>query len=800
MIKILIFTLSILITGKFIAHGQYYVATNGDDNNDGMSLSTPFRNIQTAADIMQEGDVCYIREGSYHESVKVNSSGKENAPLKFIAYNNEQVIISGADTVSAWDHHAGNIYKAKLDYLTDEVYRNDSMLIPARWPNLGSKDPLKPVFAFMDNGTDGTGGEIHHTIVDADLSEIGTELKGARIWFMSYIRWWSRTGLVDSVDGTNLYITIPDNRLWWGLIPQQNGSYYLYNSLDFLDTPNEWYQNPADSMLYIYSQDGNIPGNIMARRRKWAIDAGGKEYIQFHDISTMAAGINLDSANHCILNELTCKNVCSFYEIDFPLAREDSGFIMNKNTPGVGILITGTNNIMRNSSVEYSWGDGISLGGKNNNVFNCKVNDVNYIGNTPSAISPAGSKLTIEYCEIFRTGRSGICFRADSSRFNHNHIYNIGLINWDLGGFYSNEEKGKYSFGTEIAYNLIHDIQTNESTGPGTNYGGNGIFLDNNTSGTLVHHNQISNFTAGGISLNWENQNNDIFHNTIIGEAMARYANGYNMTDVRVYNNVATGGNWKGTDVQNNVIQDDLYFLDVNNDDYRLTLSSPAIDSGILINGINDDYVGSAPDAGAIERQSSLSSNPGNDCLDTLFVSKGILVPSFSGDTMFYRVELPSGTVNIPSTTAVPENENATVQIIDPENLNGDQVERTATINVYAEDIINVRTYKVLFSVASVNTNVKQVNPGIEISPNPVDGNLNIYPNPAHNLLNIELKDGIGSNSTLSIINLQGKVIETVQTDNPGLVSIDISHLPKGLYLCHHTNGKETKTIKFIKQ
>jgi len=704
--KSLFLAFIILSISNFLGKAQYYVAISGDDDNDGLSLGTPFRNIQTAANKMKEGDVCYIREGTYRESIKVKSSGKESAPLKFIAYNNEQVIISGADTVSDWVHHAGNTYKAKLNYITDEVYRNDSMLIPARWPNLGSKDPLKPVFSYMDGGTDGTGGEVHHTIVDADLSGMASDLKGAKIWFMSYIHWWSRTGSVDSISGTNLYITVPENHLWWGLIPRKNGSYYLYNSLDLLDTSNEWYQDPSDSVLYVYSVNGNPPENMLAKHRKWAIDASSKDFVQFYGISTSAAGINLDSSNHCTLDGLTCKNVCSFYEIEFPLSREDTGFIMTENTPGVGILITGSGNIMRNSSVEYSWGDGISLGGINNKVFNCKVNDVNYIGNTPSAISPAGSKLEIEYCTIFRTGRSGIRFRADSSKFSHNHIYDIGYINWDLGGFYSNEEKGKYSLGTEISYNLIHDIQTNESTGPGTNYGGNGIFLDNNTCGILVHHNQIWNFTAGGIALNWKNINIDIFHNTIIGKAMARYANGYDMENVRVYNNFATKGSWIGTDKQHNIIHDTSSFVDAVNNDYRLKAGSPAIDSGLVIPTTDFSYHGEAPDVGALERTGSLSPNPDNVMLDTFFVSDGTMMPFFDSDTSLYRVNLPPGTLLIPEIIAIPKNKNARMEIMEPQNLKGDQVERVGTITVFAENLINVRTYKLIFDV-QLSSNAK---------------------------------------------------------------------------------------------
>ena len=75
---------------------------------------------------------------------------------------------------------------------------------------------------------------------------------------------------------------------------------------------------------------------------------------------------------------------------------------------------------------------------------------------------------------------------------------------------------------------------------------------------------------------------------------------------------------------------------------------------------------------------------------------------------------------------------------------------------------------------------------------------MSIYPNPANHLLNIALKGE--ASGTISIINLEGQVMETIQANRAGLVSIDISHLPNGFYICRHINDKETKTIKFIKQ
>src|SRR5689334_9873609 len=47
----------------------YYVSTTGSDNNNGTSLSTPWRTINKAAQTMVAGDTVYIRGGTYRESV-----------------------------------------------------------------------------------------------------------------------------------------------------------------------------------------------------------------------------------------------------------------------------------------------------------------------------------------------------------------------------------------------------------------------------------------------------------------------------------------------------------------------------------------------------------------------------------------------------------------------------------------------------------------------------------------------------------------------------------------------------------
>ena len=88
----------------------YYVATNGNDNNQG-TLQSPWRTIQHAADVMQPGDVVYIRGGEYNEQVQSVRNGTANAYITFAGYQNEVVIIRSPT------HHTGYGFQIQHPYI-----------------------------------------------------------------------------------------------------------------------------------------------------------------------------------------------------------------------------------------------------------------------------------------------------------------------------------------------------------------------------------------------------------------------------------------------------------------------------------------------------------------------------------------------------------------------------------------------------------------------------------------------------------------------------------------------------------
>lgn len=77
--------------------------------------------------------------------------------------------------------------------------------------------------------------------------------------------------------------------------------------------------------------------------------------------------------------------------------------------------------------------------------------------------------------------------------------------------------------------------------------------------------------------------------------------------------------------------------------------------------------------------------------------------------------------------------------------------------------------------------------------------NLTTYPNPVIDVLNIDLT-GVTGEGSLSILTLEGRVVQTQSTSGNRIITINLSHLSQGIYLCRYSNALEIRTVKIIKQ
>ncbi|MBI1247193.1 pectate lyase [bacterium] len=88
-----------------VSAAEYFVATDGSDNNPG-TIEAPLATIQHAEILVEPGDTVFIRGGTYHIQpsqiarqwriwayvIHLRKSGKEGLPIRYFAYQNERPI------------------------------------------------------------------------------------------------------------------------------------------------------------------------------------------------------------------------------------------------------------------------------------------------------------------------------------------------------------------------------------------------------------------------------------------------------------------------------------------------------------------------------------------------------------------------------------------------------------------------------------------------------------------------------------------------------------------------------------
>lgn len=77
---------------------------------------------------------------------------------------------------------------------------------------------------------------------------------------------------------------------------------------------------------------------------------------------------------------------------------------------------------------------------------------------------------------------------------------------------------------------------------------------------------------------------------------------------------------------------------------------------------------------------------------------------------------------------------------------------------------------------------------------------LNVYPNPVMDFLNIDLSGISEIQGTLKLISVEGTIVLCQEVYNEGVLVVNVSHLPKGIYICLYNNSTEVKTVKIIKE
>ncbi len=657
-----------------------YVAPNGNDNSsDPTSIDTPLRTIQKAASIVKAGETILIRGGTYRETVTAQLAASKENPILIRPYKNEKVVVSGAELVKGPWKKEGTIYVTDLNDTfessinqAEQLFVDGHMLHYARTPSTIPFEHFDPDHKFqvskvietknVPTGTEGPWGRVRpcgsmRAVFTCDeMTEPDGTWTGATVHMIvrddEFGGWgFGQVGPVLSHKNGQLEVLFysmreskPDQIAATEISPGEK--FYIFGKKAALDDEGEWFHDEKAGKIYVRLPNDADPNKhtIEVKRRDYAFDLSNSAHVTVKDLDIFAATVTTDKAfltgeggggwsysgrganeaspsgtgpaHHITLDGLRAKYVMHFIGT--------WGFAHGQWCRG-GIMLVGQDHVLKNSNIEYSAGNGVSLYGYRHKVLNNIVSNTNYSGAHAGAIATSQTHyqpkevkirptdIEIAHNTIYRTAFDGIQTQAFESstpenrgRIHHNFIDTCGLLNKDMGSvkFIHHHDKNQKVVRSRIDHNLIRGVHAAL---------GHGIYFDF-ADGFIVDHNIVwdvndfININDGGNML--IANNTGIAYSHGIGGMIRGGGNRFwNLERIEIRNNI-TNQDITQMDKRDprvhesfqqshNLAQIDPaeFFVDPDRGDFRLKPGSKAVDAGVKVDG----YTGDAPDIGAIE-------------------------------------------------------------------------------------------------------------------------------------------------------------------------------------------------------
>jgi hypothetical protein len=382
-----------LYSEELLPEANLYVDPSGDDSNDGKSIETPLRTIEAAQNLARAlvesgeiGDITiHIRKGTYYleKGLRFNSAdsreGNYKTTYKKYDEDTELPLLDGGKRITNWKPYKNGIYVADLPEGVKQIstlYENGNRVEKARHPNSGYSK-AKATAAISRDAFHFESGDIPKVSNPLEL-EIYIWPGGPS----GYINWSPVRAAIKSLNYDDYSVYLNKN------LTREIGTgsrYFVYNSLDLLDTPGEFYVDVEKNKIYYMPVSTDIKNAVIVAPAQF-------------DLIT-ASGNDEKSISNILFDGLQIRST------DF-----------NKSI----FMLTNVENF---------------------EIKNCKIYNSGHIG---VHVKGKSKNIKVENCEIYQTGFYGVYIEGAKNittertcyghQITNNYIHDIGEMNGNACG------------------------------------------------------------------------------------------------------------------------------------------------------------------------------------------------------------------------------------------------------------------------------------------------------------------------------------------------------------------------------
>lgn len=504
---------------------EIHVSPYGSDANKG-TPDSPIATMEKARklvrDIKSQKNVpvtVVFHEGTYRLSRTINfdeqDSGTENAPITYKAADGERVIFKGSKVLDTSKFNKVtdpavlerlpegsrnlvgvlnlreqgintvlpvSIGRAgmKAMYGYHQLYFNDNPQTLARFPNNYFTKPEA-----ITNANTKT-----FRVRESNITRWG-QAKDARAggYFLNDYRYEREE--ITNIDPVERTLSISDAGY---KISGSERRYFVYNLLEEIDMPGEWYIDPETYLLYYYPQNG-ISNETLE------ISTLGSEMIKMSDVHFVNfEGLEFAQTCYDAFQLPSCTDIsfdkCYFHDIENCAIRDFSDYYRaNQKTPNT-YRISVKDSVFRNigaQSVNLMCGDETTLTEGECIIDNCYFTEGGTeIRSYVPFVSLSGVGITVKNCTMHNTAVHMIQGAGSLHKIINNEFYDACKETHDVGVIYMG--RNHYQRGVEVANNYFHHAKClDDSIG----IIACGVYMDDTLCEWYIHHNIFEGVPRG---------------------------------------------------------------------------------------------------------------------------------------------------------------------------------------------------------------------------------------------------------------------------------------------------------------